>query len=118
MQNLTSLLGILLIVLGGWGYTQSVTRSPMALTPVLLGVVFLALGIAGGRDAWRKHAMHAAAALALLGFLAGLGPAVMMANAPPVMRRETGAMSVLCLIFLFFAVRSFIAARRARLAAV
>ena len=117
MPNLTSLLGILLIVLGGWGYTQSVTRSPMALTPAVLGVLFLALGIAGGREAWRKHAMHAAAALSLLGLLAGLGPAVMMPNAPPVMRRETGALSVLCAVFLALAVRSFVAARRARAAA-
>ena len=67
MPNTTSFLGILLIVLGGWGYTQSVTRSPMALIPSVLGVLFLALGIAAGRDEWRKHAMHAAAGLALVG---------------------------------------------------
>ncbi|HEY0777799.1 MAG TPA: hypothetical protein VGD56_07510 [Gemmatirosa sp.] len=118
MPNLTSFLGILLIVLGGWGYTQSATRSPMALTPAVLGVLFLALGIAAGREEWRKHAMHGAAALSLLGLLAGLGPALMMPNAPPVMRRETGAMSLLCALFLFFAVRSFIAARRARTAGI
>lgn len=118
MPNLTSLLGILLIVLGGWGYTQSTTRSPMALIPSLLGVLFLALGIAAGRETWRKHAMHAAAALALVGLLAGLGPALMMPGAPPLMRRSTGAMSVLCAVFLVLAVRSFVAARRARLAGV
>ena len=116
MPNVTSLLGILLIVLGGWGYTQSASRSPMALIPAFLGVLFLALGIAAGREEWRKHAMHGAAALSLLGLLAGLGPALMMPNAPPVMRRSTGAMSVLCLIFLVLAVRSFVAARRARVA--
>ena len=114
MPNLTSLVGILLLVLGGWGYTQSATRSPMALTPALLGLAFVALGIAAGREEWRKHAMHAAAALSLIGLLAGLGPALMMRNAPPVMRQETGAMSVLCAVFLFFAVRSFVTARRAR----
>lgn len=116
MPNTTSFLGILLIVLGGWGYTQSATRSPMALIPSLLGVLFLALGIAAGRDEWRKHAMHAAAGLALVGLLAGLGPALMMPGAPPLMRRSTGAMSVLCAIFLVLAVRSFVMARRGRLA--
>lgn len=120
MPNTTSFLGILLIVLGGWGYTQSVTRSPMALIPSVLGVLFLALGIAAGRDEWRKHAMHAAAALALVGVLAGLGP-VMMARTrslPPLMVRSTATMSVLCAVFLVLAVRSFIAARRVRTAGV
>ena len=116
MPNTTSVLGILLLVLGGWGYTQSATRSPMALIPSVLGVLFLALGIAAGRDEWRKHAMHAAAALALVGVVAGLGPVMMSRTRalPPLMVRSTGAMSVLCGLFLVLAVRSFIAARRAR----
>ncbi|GJG85287.1 hypothetical protein tb265_04680 [Gemmatimonadetes bacterium T265] len=118
MPNTTSFLGILLIVLGGWGYTQSATRSPMALIPSVLGVLFLALGIAAGREEWRKHAMHAAAALSLVGLVAGLGP-VMMGGTnrfPPAMIRSTVAMSVLCGAFLVLAVRSFIAARRGRTA--
>jgi hypothetical protein len=36
---------------------------------------------------------------------------------PPLMVYSTVAMSVLCAIFLVFAVRSFVAARRARTAA-
>lgn len=118
MPNTTSFLGILLIVLGGWGYTQSATHSPMALIPSALGVLFLALGIAAGREEWRKHAMHAAAGLALVGVIAGLGP-VMMARTrplPPLMVRTTGAMSLMCAVFLVLAVRSFIAARRGRAA--
>ncbi len=120
MPNTTSFLGILLIVLGGWGYTQSVTRSPMALIPSVLGVLFLALGIAAGRDEWRKHAMHAAAALALVGVVAGLGPVMMGGTSrfPSTMIRSTVAMSVLCGLFLVLAVRSFIAARRGRTVAV
>ena len=119
MPNTTSFLGILLIVLGGWGYTQSATRSPMALIPAVLGVLFLGLGIAAGREAWRKHAMHGAAALALLGILAGLGPVMMSRTRamPPLMVRSTATMSILCAVFLVLCVRSFIAARRARVAA-
>ena len=116
MPNLTFLLGALLVVLGGYGYTQSATRSPMALIPAALGVVFVLLAFLAGREPLRKHAMHGAAALALLGILAGLGPIGMGGTRrfPPLMVYSTAAMSVLCAVFLAFAVRSFIAARRAR----
>ncbi len=118
MPNLTFAVGVLLVVLGGYAYTQSVTRSPMSLIPAFLGAIFLVLGFLAGREALRKHAMHAAAALALVGLVAGLGPLMMGGTRrfPPLMVRSTTAMSVLCAVFLFFAVRSFIAARRARLA--
>lgn len=116
MPNATFLLGLLLIVLGGYGYTQSLTRNPMALIPAGLGVLFVILGFLGGRAGMRKHAMHAAAALALLGLIAGLGPVGMGGTRrfPPAMIRSTVAMSVLCGVFLVFAVRSFIVARRGR----
>jgi hypothetical protein len=116
MPNLTFLVGALLLVLGGYAYTQSAVRSPMALIPAFLGAVFVVLAFLAGRDALRRHAMHAAAALALLGALAGIGPLAMGGTRrfPPLMLYSTTAMSVLCAIFLVFAVRSFIAARRAR----
>jgi hypothetical protein len=63
--------------------------------------------------------MHGAAALALVGLVAGLGPLGMGGTRrfPPLMVYSTAAMSVLCAMFLVFAVRSFVAARRARTAA-
>lgn len=117
MPNLSNMVGVVLVVLGLWGYTQGVSHSPMALFPAVFGVLFLACGIVGAREGARKHAMHAAAALALVGILAGVGPAFMMPNAPPMMRRQTAGMAVVCAFFLFMAVRSFRAARRARTAA-
>lgn len=119
MPNLTFLLGALLVVLGGYAYTQSAARSPMALIPAVLGVLFVGLAFLAGREALRKHAMHGAAALALVGLVAGLGPVGMGGTRrfPPLMIYSTVAMSVLCGIFLVFAVRSFVAARRARTAA-
>ena len=119
MPNLTFFVCALLVVLGGYGYTQSATRSPMALIPAVLGVLFVVLAFLAGRDNLRKHAMHGAAALALIGVIAGLGPVGMGGTRrfPPLMVYSTVAMSVLCAIFLLFAVRSFIAARRARTAA-
>jgi protein-S-isoprenylcysteine O-methyltransferase Ste14 len=118
MPNLTFLLGALLVVLGGYAYTESATRSPMALIPAVLGVLFAVLAFAAGREALRRHAMHAAAGLALLGVVAGLGPLGMGGTRrfPPLMIYSTTAMSVLCAVFLAFAVRSFVAARRARAA--
>ena len=119
MPNLTFFVGTLLVVLGGYAYTQSATRSPMALIPAVLGVLFVVLAFLAGRDNMRKHAMHGAAALSLVGLLAGLGPLGMGGTRrfPPLMVYSTVAMSVLCAIFLVFAVRSFVAARRARAAA-
>lgn len=119
MPNLTFLVGALLVVLGGYAYTGSATRSPMALIPALLGLAFIVLAFLAGRESLRKHAMHAAAALSLLGIVAGLGPVVMARTrpVPPLMVRTTATMAVLCAVFLFFAVRSFVAARRARTAA-
>ena len=116
MPNLTFLVGALLIVLGGYGYTQSPTRSPMALIPAFLGVLFIVFAFLAGREEMRRHAMHGASVLALLGIIAGLGPIGMGGTRrfPPLMVYSTAAMSVLCAIFLAFAVRSFIAARRAR----
>jgi hypothetical protein len=118
MPNLTFLVGALLVVVGGYAYTQSVTRSPMALIPAFLGALFVVLAVVAGRESLRKHAMHAAAALALLGVLAGIGPVAMGGTRrfPPLMVYSTVAMSVLCALFLAAAVRSFIAARRARTA--
>ena len=119
MPNLTFFVGSLLVVLGGYAYTQSATRSPMALIPAALGLLFVVLAFLAGREHLRKHAMHGAAALALVGVVAGLGPVGMGGTRrfPPLMVYSTVAMSVLCALFLVFAVRSFIAARRARAAA-
>jgi lysylphosphatidylglycerol synthetase-like protein (DUF2156 family) len=116
MPNLTFLVGALLVVLGGYAYTQSATRSPMALIPAALGLLFVVLAFLAGRESLRKHAMHGAAALALLGIVAGLGPLAMSRTRefPRLMLYSTTAMSVICAIFLAFAVRSFISARRAR----
>jgi hypothetical protein len=118
MPNLIFLVGALLVVLGGYAYTGSATRSPMALIPAALGALFVVLAFLAGRERLRRHATHAAAGLALLGLVAGLGPVAMggARRFPPLMVRSTVAMSVLCAVFLAVAVRSFVAARRGRAA--
>lgn len=116
MSTLVIAIGALLVALGVYAYTGSVARSPMALIPALFGLVFIVLGLLARREAMRKHAMHAAAAFALLGIVGGLGPLAMGGSDrfPPLMMQATNGMMVLCAVLLVFAVGSFVQARRAR----
>ena len=68
-------LGMLLAILGVWGYLAPAEhRSLTAFIPTAVGLVLVVLGAVATRweDA-RKHAMHAAAAVGLLGFLVAAG---------------------------------------------
>jgi hypothetical protein len=98
-----------------------------AAIPAYVGVVFVAFGAAARTPTLRKHLMHAAAGLALLLALAGFGMGV-----PKIIKAATGsipetaanyrplawwgqvAMAAIFVVFLVFAIRSFIAARRWR----
>jgi hypothetical protein len=64
--------GALLIGLGAWGYlgAEEVHRSVTALIPAFVGLPLLLLGFLAFKEKMRKHAMHAAAAIGLLGFVA------------------------------------------------
>ena len=68
-------------------------------------------------ESMRKHAMHAAVAVGLIGALASLGramPAVMAGDVsrPAVMSQLV--MGALLLVYVYLGVQSFIAARKAR----
>lgn len=99
--------------------------SKTALIPAAVGVLLLLCGtLAYLNDDMRKHAMHAAATLGLLGGLAGLGRGLMtigaLAGDDPKMQRATIVtlvMGILCLVYVILSIRSFIAARKAREAA-
>lgn len=121
MAVLTVFIGLLLIALGVVSYEMSGAASVTALIPSAFGVVFLILGIVARNERRRKHAMHAAVALALLAFLAS-APALLalpallggeeVARPAAVIARSV--MAVLTLVLVVAGVRSFIAARRAR----
>ena len=118
MTSTTRLFGLILIVLGVASYLLTGRTSVTALIPALFGAVLLVLALIARSESARKHAMHAAVAVGLIGAIASLAravPAVMNGDAtrPAVIIQIV--MAVLLLIYVALGVQSFIAARRARL---
>jgi len=117
MPGTTRLFGLILIVLGIASYVGTGRTSVTALIPAFFGAVLLVCSIvARTSEAARKHAMHAAVAVGLIGGLAALARGIMGAlagkNGPAVYAQL--AMGLLLLIYVALGVQSFIAARRAR----
>lgn len=122
MAPVTIGFGLGLILLGVGFYAGTDSKSVTALIPACFGVVFIVLGLLARKDKLRKHVMHAAAALGLIGFLIPayrvLSPLANLATGgsvdhPPAVI-EQSLMALICLLFVGLCVRSFIAARRAR----
>ena len=117
MPALTRTVGFLLILLGVAGYVATGGVSITALIPAFFGAVLLILAMVARNPNARKHAMHAALALALLGVL-GTAPRIFAAiNAGNISRPATLAqiaMAVVLLVYIALGVKSFIDARRAR----
>jgi hypothetical protein len=120
MTATTRYFGIILIVLGVASYTMTGRTSITAMIPALFGAVFLICAMIARRsDAARRHAMHAAVAVGLIGAIAALARGIPGAlNGDPTRPAVLSqlAMGVLLLIYVALGVRSFIAARRARMA--
>jgi len=124
MARITIVFGIVLILLGGFGYVATGSHYPTALIPSGFGVVLALLGFfAYTPDAKRRMLfMHIAVTIGLLGFLgtvkSGIVDYLLMLNGRqfhyPAAVEEKAAMSVLLLVYVILCVRSFIAARRAR----
>ena len=99
------------------GPTSLATLVPAGFGALLLGLGWLAKAHPGSR----KHAMHAAAAVATLGLVATVRPAfdalAALAGGPPESPREdsfAGFTAIVLASLLWLCVRSFRAARRAR----
>ncbi len=120
MAPVEMIIGTLLAILGVGAYIASPTRSLTAFIPTLVGAIINLCGILARKDHLRKHAMHAAVMVALIGFLGGAGmfTVALMQGVELSLRQYVQlAMGALCLVFVALGVRSFIAARRARAAA-
>ena len=118
MASMTIVFGLLLTILGVAGYLLTGAVSVTALIPAFFGLVLLVLGFLARAESMRKHAMHAAAVVGLIGFLGALSTFL---RAPMETRSAMAnfsqlAMIVLTAIFVGLCVKSFRDARRARAA--
>jgi hypothetical protein len=120
MAKLTIVLANILILMGIGGYVASGMVSMTALIPAFIGVPLEVLGWLALSESRRKHAMHGAVVLALIGFL-GSVPGLLRVGSllageaeRPMAVGMQSAMAVLLAIYIALCVRSFIAARRAR----
>ena len=125
MAKLTIVFGILLIALGATAFVL-LGHHPHTLIPAAFGLLLAIFGaLANSPDPKRRMLfMHIAVTVGLLGFLGtipGIIGIIKMAAGQAVARPDAAKvqaiMGTLCLIFVLLCVRSFIAARRARLAA-
>ena len=112
MPKQTIVFAVLLIVLGVGAYLFSGTRT--ALMPAYPGVLLAILGgLAIAFDGARRHFMHVAAVVALLGALAPAAALLMRAaQMSPLALSVNLGMLLLCAALLALMVRSFIAARK------
>jgi uncharacterized membrane protein HdeD (DUF308 family) len=117
MPRITLLLGVILAILGMFYFVLTDWEHVTALIPFFFGILFMILGFVAGRENMRKHAMHAAATLGLLGVVGGLVMVIrgLMAGIPrPHAFVESAILAGLCAIFVGLCVKSFIDARRRR----
>ena len=125
MAKLTIGFGFLLVLLGVGGFVMTGSAHPTALIPVWFGMALALCGaLANTEDARRRMLwMHIAVTLGLVGFLFPGFMAIKewvsahgAALGHPAAVVEQAAMSMVCLVFTALCVRSFIAARRGRVA--
>ena len=119
MGRITILFGVLLIALGLGAFFTAETMSPTALIPAYFGLPLVGLGAMALKDHLRKHAMHGAAMIGLIGCVVPAYLAITKLLSSGEIERPRAVavqliMAVICAIFVALCVRSFIMARRAR----
>ena len=118
MANTAIGFGVVLLVLGIASYFGTGMVSITALIPAFFGLLLLVLGVVARDPGKRKHAMHFAAVLGILGFAGSAGGLVRFLSGDLGTRQGAvmaqAAMAILMLIFTVLCVRSFIQARRSR----
>ncbi|MGI8786235.1 MAG: hypothetical protein ACR2HG_00555 [Pyrinomonadaceae bacterium] len=118
MPSTSIISGVLLILIGILGYVFSIidgNTSLTALIPAAFGLLLLAFGIiARSNENLRKHLMHAAVVVALLGFIIPVARIVSKISDIKVSLAvlSQAAMALVCLFFVILSVQSFVNARR------
>jgi drug/metabolite transporter (DMT)-like permease len=126
MAPFALLFGALLVAVGVIGYSapgafgEYDKVSMTSLIPAFVGAALILCGlIVMAKPALRKHLMHAAALIGILGFLGGFMPLQRSGFNFSKASAVSGAlMSGLSLVFVVLCVKSFIDARKARTASL
>lgn len=119
MPSLSIFCGAILILIGVAGYVNGMMTDKASVTALIPSFIGILLALLGGlslrMEGLRKHLMHAAVAIALLGFIATAGRLISRLSeitmSPAVLSQASTA--AVCLVFVVLAIRSFAAARRA-----
>ena len=120
MASTTLVFGFAYLILGIAGFVSTGLAHKTALIPCIFGALFLILGLLARKDHLRKHVMHATVLIALLAFAGtfkALGhlPDLIHGTAERPAAVITQSINAgLSLLYVVFAVRSFIQGRRAR----
>lgn len=118
MPNTAILFGRLLVLLGiiGYGYGNYAGNASLtALIPAVFGIILMILGhLSKAKDNLRKHLMHVAVLVGLVGFII---PLIRIFSKISEFQLTFASsmlisMSVLCLAFVVLCVKSFVDARR------
>lgn len=120
MAKLTIGFGVLLILIAVIGFVATGSAHPTALIPAVFGVLLIVFGLLANTPDAKKRMlwMHVAVTVGLIGFLSTIMAdvqAIKMSHGTvyphPAAVLEKAAMSLACLIYVLFSVRSFINAR-------
>lgn len=110
--------GTILILIGVIGYINGMmsnAASITALIPAFIGLILLLLGLFSRmKEHLRKHLMHAAVVIALLGFIAVAADVVRKIDTLSYTAANVSKIStaLVCLLFVILGIRSFAEARR------
>ena len=125
MAKVTIAFGTSLCIIAIAAFVMTGGDHPTALIPAVVGLIFCVFGALASSSQPKKRMlwMHVAVSVALLCFLGTIKADVdvfRLAHGAtfehPIAVEEKAAMSLFCLIFVLLCVRSFIEARRTRLA--
>lgn len=120
MTVVTLVVGAALTLLGIVAYVASDAASLTAFIPSVIGLLMIIAGLLARKESLRRHAIHGALVVALLG---ALGSLMNVAKLPALIdgtAERPGAvvsstiMVVVLAVYLALGVRSFISARRQR----
>lgn len=118
MPVISIIFGLLLAGLGAYCYSAANPeyKSFTATIPAWPGVLLIICGAIALKESLLKHAMHAAATVGLLGFLAGAinWTRVLISGGEWTGNKSvaSGGMALLCAVFVTLCINSFIQARR------